>query len=223
MAARADRMSGQEEIGYGKPPRVTRFRKGQSGNPRGRPKNRHREVPHDAVLGQMVTIREDGRERRVTAAEAFLLQLTRKGLAGDSAAARASLEAIERARAADTSHDDHVNAIIISFISSGADAILQPLGLAIKKYPKDKDRVHWELDPWGAASWLLLYESYHRLSYHFGASPCDASSNSMKFRAAFRSSSLSKLTSKSGAPPSMCRSAHNANFLPRSCSRPRST
>ena len=28
----------------------------------------------------MVTIREDGRERRVTAAEAFLLQLTQKGL-----------------------------------------------------------------------------------------------------------------------------------------------
>ena len=26
-----------DEVGYGKPPRRTRFRKGQSGNPRGRP------------------------------------------------------------------------------------------------------------------------------------------------------------------------------------------
>jgi hypothetical protein len=71
---------GLEAVGYGKPPSASRFRKGQSGNPRGRPKNRSREIPYDAILGQMVTIREEGRERRVTAAEAFLLQLTQKGL-----------------------------------------------------------------------------------------------------------------------------------------------
>jgi hypothetical protein len=47
----------------------------------------------------MVTIREDGRERRVTAAEAFLLQLTKKGLEGCSTSARASLASIEQARA----------------------------------------------------------------------------------------------------------------------------
>jgi hypothetical protein len=46
----------------------------------------------------MVTIREDGTTRRVTAAEAFLLKLTKSGLEGDSAAARASLAAIEHAR-----------------------------------------------------------------------------------------------------------------------------
>jgi hypothetical protein len=141
-------MSDEDAVGYGKPPAATRFRKGQSGNPRGRPKNRHREIPHDVVLGQMVTIREDGRERRVTAAEAFLLQLTRRGLAGDSAAARASLDAIERARAADPGQGDLIKTIIFSSISSGADAILEPLGLAIKKYPKDEHRVRWELNPW---------------------------------------------------------------------------
>ena len=44
--------------------------------------------PYDAVLGQMVTIKEDGVERRVTAAEAFLLYMTKRGLEGDVAAAR---------------------------------------------------------------------------------------------------------------------------------------
>jgi hypothetical protein len=50
------------------------------------------------VLAQMVTIRESGSERRVTAAEAFLLKLAKRGMEGDSAAARASLALIEEAR-----------------------------------------------------------------------------------------------------------------------------
>ena len=141
-------MSEPEPIGYQKPPTSTRFRKGTSGNPRGRPKNRHREIPYDVVLGQMVTIREDGCERRVTAAEAFVLQLTQKGLAGDNAAARASLEAIEAARAAQVKAGPGITKIILSSVKSGADSILDILGIARLKYPADEARVRWELNPW---------------------------------------------------------------------------
>lgn len=134
--------------GYSKPPLATRFKKGQSGNPRGRPKNRHKSIPYDAVLGQMVTIREDGRERRLTAAEAFMLQLTQKGLAGDSIAARYSLDAIENARSERGDDIKHIDTIILTSIATGADAILETLRLAKKKYPTDEKRVRWELNPW---------------------------------------------------------------------------
>lgn len=135
-------------VGYGKPPSAMRIRKGRSGNPRGRPKNRTREIPYDAVLGQMVTVREDGRERRVTAAEAFLLQLTQRGLAGDTAAARASLDAIEAARAVGRAGEDTISVIVWKSMGSGADAILDKLGLAVLKYPTDEKRARWEISPW---------------------------------------------------------------------------
>lgn len=141
-------MSCEEPIGYANPPSSSRFRKGQSGNPKGRPKNRHRDIPYDAVLGQMVTIKEDGRERRVTAAEAFLLQLTQKGLVGDSAAARASLDAIEAARAKTGENQEGPTRIIITIVGSGPDCIAEPLGIARRKYPTDEARMRWELNPW---------------------------------------------------------------------------
>lgn len=148
MAAETQRVSDEESVGYGKPPRSTRFKKGQSGNSKGRPKNRHREIPYDALLGRIVTIREAGEERRVTAAEAFLLQLTQKGLAGDSAAARASLEAIEMAQAARANNGTGPIKLIWSFVGSGADAIIGTLGIATRKYPTDENRVRWHLNPW---------------------------------------------------------------------------
>lgn len=141
--------SDHEQVGYKQPPKATKFRKGQSGNPRGRPRNSFREIPYDAVLGQMVTIREEGRERRVTAAEAFLLQLTQKGLAGDSTAARASLEAVEAARAArGDSNVTGITKIVISSVGNGADSILKRLGISILKYPTDEVRARFELNPW---------------------------------------------------------------------------
>lgn len=139
----------QESVGYMRPPVATRFRKGQSGNPKGRPRNRRHDIPYDHVLSQMVTVREDGRERRITAAEAFILQLTKKGLAGDSASARASLAAIENARAARLgSASDVVYEIIWKSVSPGSVACaLDALSMAVKLRKYSEDTRH-ELKPW---------------------------------------------------------------------------
>ena len=136
-----------EILGRGKPPLSTRFQKGRSGDPRGRPRGRYRSIPHDHVLGRMVTIREGGKEQRITAAEAFLLQLTKKGLEGCSASARASLQVIEQARACRAAlGDDGVKKIVVR--SFELSCVVEDLGIGVCLNPASKEHCRLLLKPW---------------------------------------------------------------------------
>ena len=53
------------EIGYGKPPKQTRFKPGQSGNPRGRPSGtRNLRTDLAEELAERIAISEGGRRQR---------------------------------------------------------------------------------------------------------------------------------------------------------------
>ena len=134
--------------GYRRPPRAARYTKGHSGNPAGRPRGRHREAPYEAVLGQMVTIREGGTKRRVTAVEAFLLQLAKLGVEGNGAAASAALAAIEEAKERHAVGGPRVSVIVRVIIDPGSVTYaLEPLRMARKLDPYH-ETARIALEPW---------------------------------------------------------------------------
>jgi hypothetical protein len=85
-----------EEVGYGKPPKSTRFKKGQSGNPKGRPKEaRNLATIVAEVCRERVRVKsENGKYYYMTKMEAIMKQLTNQAAKGDIKAARASFAII---------------------------------------------------------------------------------------------------------------------------------
>lgn len=70
--------------GYRTPPVHSRFKPGQSGNPKGRPKKaQNASTLIGAVLGERIPVRENGRTRKISKLEASLTQLANKAAAGD--------------------------------------------------------------------------------------------------------------------------------------------
>lgn len=73
------------EIGYGRPPVSSRFQKGQSGNPKGRPKQRPRPIGELLInaFDNPVTVTFGGREQTMDAAKALLINLVHRAIKGD--------------------------------------------------------------------------------------------------------------------------------------------
>ncbi|MBV8130974.1 MAG: hypothetical protein JO282_00485 [Alphaproteobacteria bacterium] len=85
------------EVGYGKPPRHTRFKKGEpSANPRGRPRTNMAALLVEG-LNKKVVVTEDGRRRKITVREAIVKQLINQSATADLRATKMLLDMIKDA------------------------------------------------------------------------------------------------------------------------------
>jgi hypothetical protein len=91
-------MSDSYEVGYGKPPKDTQFKKGSSGNPKGRPK-KALDFDHELLRESRstVVINENGKRRRVSKHELAIKQLLNKAIGGNVPALRTYLDRHELA------------------------------------------------------------------------------------------------------------------------------
>lgn len=72
------------EVGYGRPPKATQFKPGQSGNPKGRPKGSLNMASVLArALRERVSVTEAGKRRTFTKLEVAVKQLVNKAASGE--------------------------------------------------------------------------------------------------------------------------------------------
>jgi len=81
----SDYSDDDEGVGYGKPPKHARFRPGESGNPKGRPKTKSKSFASGilAELEQSVIVRENGRELKLTKRAVIVKRLVANAMKGD--------------------------------------------------------------------------------------------------------------------------------------------
>lgn len=87
-SAGADVSRDSYKVGYRRPPKTTRFKAGESGNPKGRPKGAKNvaTIWHDE-LNALVTVTENGKRKKLCKRQALIKQQVNKALGNDPKAA----------------------------------------------------------------------------------------------------------------------------------------
>jgi len=93
-------MSTGHEAGYSKPPVAHQFKKGQSGNPKGRPKGAKGKKSFladlNAELQKTITFNEGGKVKKITKQQALAKCLIQQCMTGNAATKKFVLELIEQ-------------------------------------------------------------------------------------------------------------------------------
>ena len=85
--------SAPHEVGYRKPPGHTRFKKGQSGNPKGRPAGaKNLSTLLSEALNEPVVVTENGGHRKITKRQAIIKQLVNQSATADWRAVKILLD-----------------------------------------------------------------------------------------------------------------------------------
>ena len=86
------------EIGYRRPPESGRFKKGKSGNPKGRPKGSTNFLTIlEQELSQSIVVNENGKKKTITRMQAMVKRIVAGALQGDLKALMTLFEILRRA------------------------------------------------------------------------------------------------------------------------------
>ncbi len=129
---------GTYDIGFGKPPKHSRFRQGVSGNSKGRPKGRLNLATVLArTLQEKITITENGVPKSVTKLEAAVKQLVNKATSGDLLAVRQLINIAASAGLADGDAREKANFSEVDL--KVMNGVLKRLGQSKKGQNDDHD------------------------------------------------------------------------------------
>lgn len=108
-------MSKDYETGYGKPPAEGKFKKGQSGNPAGRPKGQRKKQAEfgklfNWVLNQPMEVSENGEAATFSKREVLVMAIVHSALKGDARARQIVLKYAENYQDPDTFEVDERDA-----------------------------------------------------------------------------------------------------------------
>jgi|SRR5690242_12459069 Family of unknown function (DUF5681) len=85
------------KVGYGRPPRHSRFTKGQSGNPKGRPQGRaNTKTIVSRAINEKITVHEGEKPREMTKLEGLLQAHLIKAIKGDARSANLVIALVAR-------------------------------------------------------------------------------------------------------------------------------
>jgi Family of unknown function (DUF5681) len=139
VMAKTERSPGDPyEVGFGKPPKRTQFRRGRSGNPYGRPRRQpdlHGELIQ--VLRENVTVK--GQQEKVTVQQALLLRLRDEALRGELWAQKLLQKILGALPERGTEYDYIENQLEHFAAYASIKLVLEELGVDLDKLATDSE------------------------------------------------------------------------------------
>jgi hypothetical protein len=123
-----DRVNGATyDVGYCKPPKHTRFKPGQSGNPSGRPKgSENLKTLFERVLKEQISLQDGNVTKKITKAEAVIRRVVIDALKGDSGSQQTLFRLAEQIGQFEATQQDQrtVTMVIVDPLTSPNDPLL---------------------------------------------------------------------------------------------------